>query len=195
MDKAFRPRRDFEGLEARRRRAARLFAAGRLRQAEIARQLGVTRTSVHRWYAAWRKEGAAGLRAAGRAGRKPRLEKSDLRLLDQTLRQGALAAGFATDLWTLPRVGKVIKQITGVDYHPGHVWRILRGLNWSRQRPARRALERDEKSIQRWVSEDWPRVKKTPAASAPGSSSRTKAASATGRRSGPLGHRKVGPRS
>src|SRR5262249_50289020 len=130
MGKVFRPRRDFDGLEARRKRAGRLFAAGRLKQSEIARQLGVTRTSVHRCYAAWRKEGSSGLRAAGRAGRKPRLEQSDLRHLDQTLRQGALASGFATDLWTLPRVARVIKQITGVEYHPGHVWRILRQLNW-----------------------------------------------------------------
>lgn len=195
MSKPFHPRRDFKGLEARRKQAGRLFVAGRLTQAEIARRLEVSRTSVHRWYSAWRRGGTSALRGAGRAGRRPRLEKTDLQVLDQSLRGGAAAWGFSTDLWTLPRVARVIKEITGVEYHPGHVWRILRSLNWSRQRPARRAKERDEKAIQRWVVEDWPRVKKTLAGSGPGSSSRTRAASPTDRRSGRPGRRKAGPRS
>lgn len=190
MDKPFRSRRDFDGLEARRRQAARLFSAGRLRQAEIARRLDVSRVSVHRWYQAWLEGGAVALRKAGRAGRKARLSPSDLRDLDGALRAGAAAWGFSTDLWTLPRVARVIREISGETYHPGHVWRILRALNWSRQRPARRAKERDEKAIQKWVAEDWPRVKKTPADSGAGSSSRTKAGSQTARPSGPRGRRK-----
>ena len=195
MKKPYRPRRDFKGLQARRKQAAVLFSAGRLKQAEIARRLGVSRTSVHRWYVAWRQDGASGLRGAGRAGRKPRLEKTDLRILDRTLREGAAAWGFPTDLWTLPRVARVIKEITGVKYHPGHVWRILRNLNWSRQRPARRAKERNEKEIQRWVAEDWPRVKKTLAGGGPGSSSKTRVGSPTDPRSERPGHRKARPRS
>jgi transposase len=194
MKKPFRPRRDFDGLEERRKRAGKLFAGGELKQAEIARRLGVTRTSVHRWHAAWLRGGSSALRGADRAGRKPRLKKSDLGRLDRTLREGAMAWGFSTDLWTLPRVARVIKETTGVKYHPGHVWRILRSLNWSRQRPARRAKERNEKEIQRWVYEDWPRVKKTLGGSGPGSSSKTRAASPTVPRSGRPGRRKAGPR-
>ena len=65
------PRRDFEGMEHRRKRAARLFAAGRLILAAIARELRVSRQSVSRWYRDWRRGGRAALRGAGRAGRKP----------------------------------------------------------------------------------------------------------------------------
>ena len=39
------------------------------------------------------------------------------------------AHGFSTGLWTLPRVARVIKRVTGVKYHPGHVWRLLGALN------------------------------------------------------------------
>jgi len=190
MSEAFRPRRDFKGLEARRKRAAGLFAAGKETQAQIARRLGVSRTSVHRWHLAWQKAGVAGLRRAGRAGRKPRLDREDVRELDRALRQGAVAHGFSNEMWTLPRVARVIEKITGVRYHPGHVWRILRALEWTLQRPARRARERKEALIQRWVSKDWPRVKKTLAGSGPGSSSKTKAGSRTGRRSAGPGRRK-----
>ena len=191
MSEPYRPRRDFEGLEARRKKAGRLFAAGKLTQAEVARALGVSRPSVHRWYHIWRSEGSKGLKKAGRAGRKPRLEKDDLRDLDQALRLGAEAHGFSTDLWTLPRVAKLIEEMTGVRYHPGHVWRVLRGLSWTLQRPTRKALERDEKAIQRWVSEEWPRVKKTLAGSGRGSSSRTRAGSVNDRRSEGPGRRRV----
>jgi transposase len=56
-------------------------------------------------------------------------------------------------------VAAVIQRLTGVGYHPGHVWRLLRGLGWSLQRPARRASERDEVEIARWRAEEWPRIK------------------------------------
>ncbi len=183
MLKVFRPRRDFDGLEARRKRAARLFAAGRESQAAIARMLAVSRESVRRWFDTWRQDGSAGLRKAGRAGRRPRLEPEQLREVDRTLREGATAHGFGTELWTLPRVAVVIERMTGVRYHPGHVWRLLRSLNWSLQRPAHKAKERNEKEIRRWVAKEWPRVKKTLAAAVPGSSSKTRAASRKGRRS------------
>ena len=71
-----------------------------------------------------------------------------------------------------------IKRITGVDYHTGHVWKILRSMDWSLQRPARRAVERDEEAIARWVKTRWPQVKKTPGAGGRGSSSATSRESA-----------------
>lgn len=79
------------------------------------------------------------------------------------LLEGPLAAGFPTDLWTLTRVAQVIERHFGVKYHPGHVWRILRDLGWSPQKPERRARERDEEAIERWRKEDWPRIRKKPA--------------------------------
>jgi transposase len=59
----------------------------------------------------------------------------------------------------------VIQRLTGVRHHPSHVWRVLRQLGWSVQRPARRAAERDEAAIQHGVKQDWPRIrqKRSPA--------------------------------
>ena len=93
--------------------------------------------------------------------------------------KGPKANGFPTELWTLARVADVIEQVTGVKYHPGHVWRVLRQMGWTRQRPARRAAERDDEAIEQWVNERWPRVKKTPGPEGRGSSSRTRAGSAS----------------
>jgi transposase len=157
----FRPRRDFAGLEQRRFTAARLFREGRP-QAEVARTLGVSRQSVSRWYAQYRHGGVQRLKGAGRAGRKPRLDEKQLKRVDSALRQGPRAFGVETDLWTLPRIAMVIERVTGVRYHPGHVWRVLGQLGWTLQRPAKRARERDEEAIQNWISQRWPAVKKTP---------------------------------
>jgi transposase len=175
-------RRDFEGMERRRRRAARLFERGAT-QADVARELEVSRQSVSRWYADWQRGGRAALKAAGRAGRMPKLSEAQLVVVDRALRQGPRTHGFGTDLWTLERVAAVIEATTGVRYHPGHVWKLLRDkLGWSRQRPVRRAVERDDEAIARWVGEDWPRIKRGLADAERGSSSRTNRASRSSRR-------------
>ena len=181
-------------LEARRFEAAQLFTQG-TSQAAVMRRLRVSRQTAHRWYHLWRRRGREGLKAAGRLGRKRRLDARQLARVERALLRGPQGHGFPTDLWTLPRVATVIERLTGVHYHAGHVWYILRGLQWSLQRPTRQARERDESAIRHWVAERWPRVKKTPGAGGPGSSSRTKAGSRSSPSSGAPGRRAAKPRS
>src|SRR5437016_8217075 len=144
--------RDVAALEARRFEAARLFARG-TGQAAVMRALGVSRQTAHQWYHRWRRGGRQGLKAVGRLGRKPRLDQRQLGRVETALLQGPRRHGFATELWTLPRVATVIARLTGVRYHPGHVWYLLRGLQWSLQRPTRRARERDEARSEEHTSE------------------------------------------
>src|SRR5271169_1076207 len=177
-----RARRDFQGLEQRRKQAGRLFGAGE-RLATVARKLHVSRQSVSRWFRQWKDGGTKALRGAGRAGRRPRLQADQLPQVDLALRQGARANGFNTDLWTLPLVAHVIERVTGVDYHAGHVWKVLRAMGWTLQRPARRARERNDEAIRQWVADRWPAVKKKRGASTPGLPSKTKAGSRSGLRS------------
>ena len=163
--------------EQRRLQAGELFAQGRS-QAEVAQQLGVSRQSAKRWYDRWRQGGAEALRSRGRSGRPPKVTDAQLAEVEQVLLGGALAAGFANDLWTLDRVAEVIKRHTGVRLATTSVWRLLhQRLGWSVQRPERRAKERDEEAIARWVAYEWPRIKKGRARNRPGSSSSTSRAS------------------
>jgi transposase len=151
--RGLRDRQAFEGV---RMQAGELFAAGHS-QAEVTHQLGVSRQNVSRWHASWRAGGPDALRSAGPTGSAPRLSDPQLHAIDQALREGARANGFDTDHWTLARIATVIERLTGVGYHPGHVWKLLRRRLHDRlQRPARRAVERDEQAIARWVAEDWP---------------------------------------
>jgi transposase len=161
----YRPRRDFAGMERRRLAAAELFNQG-VAQAEVARQLSVSRQAVSVWFDAWRKSGKKALAAAGRAGRKPRLTSSQLKKVEAALLKGPRANGFDADLWSLPRIAAVIARRTGVCYHPGHVWRVMRELGWSAQKPQTKARERDETFIHHWKTRTWPAIKKKPAATA-----------------------------
>jgi transposase len=83
------------------------------------------------------------------------------RQLIRLLKQGPGQQGYGTELWTLKRVGEVIREHFGVGYDPSGVWHVLRGMGWSCQKPERRARERDEKAIERWRTKDWPRIKKS----------------------------------
>jgi transposase len=163
--------------QARRERAAELFAEGRS-QAEVARELDVSRQSASRWHAGWQASGATGLQSRGPTGRYPKVPDSALEGIEQALLEGAKAHGFATDVWTLDRIAVVIQGLTGVSLSNPSVWRLLRKrLGWTVQRPQRQAKERDEEAIQHWVAHEWPRIKRGQPPNRPGLSSSTSRAS------------------
>jgi len=152
-------KRDFVALEKRRFRAAKLFDTD-LNNSEIGRRLKVSNQTVSRWRKEHQDAGDVALRRAGRAGRLPCLNEADKARLVELLHQGPEALGYETPLWTCERVAHLIDKNFEVDYHPGHVWRILRQLNWSVQLPVGRALERNEGLIDDWKRNRWPAIKK-----------------------------------
>jgi len=160
-----RDARQFAQLERRRFRAARLFDRG-ISQAEVSRRLSVHKQSVNRWYQAWINNGTEALKKAGRAGRKPRLHPVQVDQLRQGLKEGPEALGYGSGLWSIWRVADLIERQTGQKFHPGHVWRILRSLGWSCQRPTGRATQRNDSAIRRWKRVRWPEIKKKPSSSA-----------------------------
>jgi transposase len=120
--------RDRQAFAAVRMQAGALFAAGHS-QAEVARTLGVARQNVSRWHARWQAGGLNALASRGPTGPDPRLSEAQRAAIGQALRQGARAHGFATDHWTLDRVATVIQRLTGVAYHRGHTWKLLRRMD------------------------------------------------------------------
>jgi transposase len=129
-------------------------------QAEVARSCGVSRQTVSNWAhlraeeaQAWRR------RPLGRPGAMSAAERAKL---GKMLIAGAVANGFPTELWTLARIAKLIKREFGHAFSTVHVWRILRELGFSSQRPTGRALQRDEQAILNWKIKRWPALKKTP---------------------------------
>ena len=94
---------------------------------------------------------------APQAARTPEwFEQRAEEALGKALVAGAVVNGFPNELWTLARVAQLIEREFGLAYSTVHVWRILRELGFSSQRPAGRALQRDEAAIKTW------RTKRTP---------------------------------
>ena len=152
--------RDYELMEERRLQGAQLLKEG-MSQAEVARQLDVSRQSVHEWAKVLAAQGEKGLVRVP-TGRKPRLNVVQLAQLAGHLQNGPQAHGYATALWTTERIAKLIHRQCGVRYHRDHVGRLLGQMGWSCQRPTGRARERKEDEIVRWKRVEWPRIKKKP---------------------------------
>jgi transposase len=135
-----------EELERRRRRAVELIQRGES-PTVIARILGVCRTSLYRWLAL-AKESPDALAAEPHPGPKPRLSGDQIKELEGLLLEGAKAHGWHNDLWSAHRVAEMIRRHLGVGYHTEHVRKIIRRrLNWSSQKPQRKAKQRNPEKI------------------------------------------------
>jgi transposase len=161
-----RPKGSAELLSDRRRRALKLLRE-ELSLNEVARRIGCAASSVMRWRNAWRQRGADALEVRFSPGRPRRLTPRQEQRLVGILLQGAIANGYRTELWTTKRVAEVIQRTFHVPCHYNTAGNLLHRIDWTPQKPEGRALERDERAIECWKRQDWPRVKKTPRGGAP----------------------------
>lgn len=153
-------KRDLEAIEARRLAGARMLK-GKVPQAEVARELDVSRQAVSVWARQLAEvKGAVGKLKGKPLGRPKRLDASQCESLSRALVAGALQTGFATELWTVKRVRAVIKREFGVEYSQTGCWELLRSLGFSPQKPEKRATQRDEQAIVEWKRKTWPALKK-----------------------------------
>jgi transposase len=151
-----RPKGTGAELERRRRRAVLLLKQGEA-PAVVARILGVTRPTLHRWRRMAQLD--QGLDDKPVSGAKRRLTDTQLKELEGLLDKGAPAHGFPNELWTAARVAKVIHRHFAVTYHPEHVRKLLRRrLHWTSHKPQKRARERKDKEVERWKGDEFPRI-------------------------------------
>ena len=149
-----------EQKEYRRLRAWQMYQEG-WTQAQIAHALAVTSGAVAQWIVRARKDGAESLKRRIASGPTPRLDEEQLKRLDELLRRGAEAFGFRGAVWTQERVACVIEREFGVSYHWAHMYRILRRIGFSQQKPIRRATQRKEAAIKEWQEERWPALRES----------------------------------
>jgi transposase len=144
--------------EWRRMRALYLKQQG-WKQRDIAAALGVTEAAVSQWLATARRGGVVALLSHPAPGPLPKLTPAQQRLIPDFLWHGAEAYGFRGEVWTCARVARVLEEEFGVSYSKSQVSRLLRDLNWTPQVPITRALQRDEKAIERWRAQTWPELR------------------------------------
>ena len=183
-----RPQGSGEVLGARRRLAVRMLWAGQAPHV-VGRLLGVSRVTLWRWRT------ASSLAARPHPGPRPRLDARQCQRLKRLLERDPTEHGWPTSLWTSGRVAELIRRRLGVRYHPRHVWRLLRRLGLSKQKPQAPRRERDEAAVAHWRRYRWPAVKKRPGGSGGGSSSWTRVALCSSPTAAGRGRRAAAPRS
>lgn len=129
---------------------------------DVAQAVGASRQSVSTWKSRAGKRGEKAKALAAKPQHVPtcRLSKPQQTKLKRLLRAGPRKAGFATDLWTLPRVAELVEREFDVSYHPSHLGRLLHALGFSCQKPQRRSKEQDPAAVKAWRKETWPAIKK-----------------------------------
>ena len=87
---------------------------------EVAEFLGVDPRSVRRWVAAYRGQGERGLRARPASGRPPKLTLLQEKIVRRWLADSPTDHEFETELWTAPRLARLIREEFGIDLVPVH---------------------------------------------------------------------------
>jgi transposase len=146
-------------LEHRRQFAVQRYLEGNSAD-EISEFLGISTRSVWRWLASFRNRGPDGLTAGPVPGRPPKLTVTQEKITLRWLRGSPVEHGFATELWTAPRLAQLIEEEFAVRFNPRWLSTWLRDRGFTPQKPERVPRERDPGAIAAWLASDWPRIKK-----------------------------------
>lgn len=146
-----------EVLEHYRFRAIKLHEEGK-KVNDIADFFGVHRCSVSDWICTYRKYGKEKLMSKKSNGPSFKYDIEEIKNLLKLLQDDAIMHGFETPLWTCKRIQTVMKKITNKKLHTTNIMRLLRRTGLTPQKPERRASQRDDTVVERWLREQWPKI-------------------------------------
>ena len=139
-----------------------LLNSDRRTSGDIARLLDAPLSRVSQWLRDYETWGFDGLLEGYRPGRPAQLTDAQRAVLIDLIDSGPVAYGFLSGVWTSPMIARVIQEEFGVQYHPGHVRKLLHQLDFSQQQPRRRLALADPRCEDRWHRRTYPAIKKKP---------------------------------
>jgi len=129
---------------------------------QISNMLQTDRSRVHAWVCNWNEHGIDGLLEGHRSGRPSELSDKDKERIKDIVESGPTAHGLNTGIWTSPIIAQIIHEEFGVDYHPGHVRKILKEIGFSVQKPTTQLAQADPRKQNKWIRYTHPNLKKKP---------------------------------
>ena len=127
----------------------------------VAQVLGINRVTIYGWLSRYRHGGWGALDAKKRGGRTPKLDGLALQWIYQTVTdKNPLQLKFTFALWTAKMIGQLIYQRFGIKLSKASVCRLLNQMGLTPQRPVWRAYQQKPEEVQRWLQEEYPRIKR-----------------------------------
>ena len=127
---------------------------------EISSIIKVSRSRVSEWLKTYEQQGIDGLMEGHRSGRPSRLSDLQKIFLCDILDSGPVAYGLISGIWTAKSIAKLISDEFDIEYHPGHVWKLLQDFGFSVQSPKRLLAKADDEKRQLWIKKIYPKIKK-----------------------------------
>lgn len=129
---------------------------------EIAKTLMASPSGVSEWLKLYAEQGVDALMEGRRSGRPSRLTDVNKILLCDIIDSGSISYGYVSGLWTSIRIADVILEEFGIEYHPGHVRKLLQEFGFSVQSPKRVLARADKEKQAKWTGITYPTIKKKP---------------------------------
>lgn len=151
---------DQSAQKFRRQMIVRLHEEGK-GQSKIAELLDLSQSYVSRILRSYKQSGAQAFEVSTGKGAVPRLSKDQKIQLCALLEAGAVSYGFEGAIWTSKRVQRVIAEQFAVFYSQRQVDRILKELNYTRQKPQKVDYRQSKASVETWKTEGLAALKKS----------------------------------
>jgi transposase len=126
---------------------------------EIAFFFGLHPASVSRWFVEYKEGGTDALKSRKATGPPPKLTLEEVNRILNCLKKPATDYGFPTSLWTCKRVKQPIQKEIHKNFTEVGVWKLLRRFGLTNKKPERRAMEQNPEEVERWLKEEWPKIK------------------------------------
>ncbi|MCI0468698.1 MAG: IS630 family transposase, partial [Nitrospirae bacterium] len=127
----------------------------------VARVFRIGRRTIYGWLSRYRNGGWDALDAHKRGGRPPKLDGKAVQWIYKTVTmKNPMQMKFTFALWTSKMIGEVIYRRFGVKLSKASVCRLLTQLGLTPQKPIWRAYQQKPEEVQKWLNEEYPRIKR-----------------------------------
>lgn len=127
---------------------------------EIAEAYGVHQGSVSRWFTTKERKGSRSLKLKKAKGNPSKLNKEEQRRIIDLMIKPATDYGYQNPLWTCKKIQRLMKDQIGKSLSISNIWEFARRWNLSPQIPIKKAKERNERKIKKWVKKTWYKIDK-----------------------------------
>jgi transposase len=127
----------------------------------VFKALGVCRATMYGWLARYRDGGWDGTGCSQARGAQAEVDAKAIQWVYKTVTEkNPLQLKFTFALWTAKMIGQLIHIKFGVKLSKASVCRLLAQLGLTPQRPVWRAYQQRPEEVQKWLLEDYPRIRR-----------------------------------